>query len=234
MLFVDSSNKDDVKRWIMDYQICEGVTSNPAILLKDGNKDIEKVIEDLLSVSRNYPVNIELTKTHASDDELVNEAAEYVDNLQERVIIKVPFWTDGRGIRIIKRLQKIGIRTNATCLMNCEQVLLAALAGADYASMFFRRIVDYNKTKDYSSNEAYEIAFHEIQCAADILDSHALDTQLIAGSIREPEDVSVCLLHGCGIVTVTPKILEHMMQHSSTDSTILEFDKAWEQLKNVK
>lgn len=230
MLFVDSSNTNEIKKWICDYDVCRGVTTNPKILFQDNHPNIKKVIEDILKVSKGYPVNIELTRTNGTDKDLINEAAEYADNI-ENIVIKVPMWSDGRGLRIARQLQKIQIQTNITCCMNVEQVILAALAGANYVSLFFRRIVDYYISIGYSSEDAYEIACKTVLSSSNFLSERGLGTQLIVGSIREPRDVTAALLNGTDIVTVTPNILDKMFQHPKSEETIKEFDEIWRQLK---
>jgi transaldolase len=236
MLFVDTSLASEAKKWIQEYEICSGITSNPAILLKDGQKDIKQVIKDLIEVADGYPINVELTKTSGLDSELINEAVEYVGNNKEQIIIKIPFWTNGRGLRLAKQLQKIDIQCNLTCLMSTEQVILAANANVEYISLFFRRIADYYKTQrsEFEDCYSFDMAQSIVFDSSKIIQEYGLSSQLIIGSIREPRDVTASLIAGADIVTVTPKILEQMFKHSKTDQTILEFDRAWEQLKNGK
>jgi len=229
MLFIDTSNTKEIEKYI-SLGICNGITTNQKILQ---NCNIKQTIQDILVVSEGYPINIELTKTSGTDDDLIAEATEYA-NQSKQIVIKIPMWGNGRGLRIAQRLQEIDIKTNITCCMSAEQVLLASLSGATYVSLFFRRIVDYQFSRLASHPESYQAACKIVSASSDLLSLYGSSTELIIGSIREPSDVTTCLLHGAGIITVPPKILEKMFQHPKTDETILEFDKAWTDLITQK
>ena len=88
------------------------------------------------------PLSIEVTKTNESDEELVAEAKEYSSWNPKNIVIKVPMWGNGRGLVVANKLHKEKIKTNVTCLITTNQVVLAALAGATYASIFFCRVRD--------------------------------------------------------------------------------------------
>lgn len=234
MLYIDSSDINEVRKWIQEYGICRGVTTNQKILLKDKQTDIRQTILNILEVSNNLPVNVEITKTSGTDDELIYEATEYHD-ISHHIIIKIPMWSDGRGLRISRRLKKIGVSVNITACMSTEQIILATLAGVEYTSLFFNRMADYyHQSEGYGKHEAYDIACETITESRDFLNENGLDTQLIVGSIRDPRDVTIASLSGADIVTVPPNILKKMFQHPKTEETITEFDNCWKELCNKK
>lgn len=219
MLYIDTADINEVKKYA-DLGVIHGVTTNQAILLKNGQSNIKKVICDLCDAIDFVPINIELTKTSGSDADLVAEANEYF-KMSNRIVIKIPMWPDGRGLRIAKLLHRDGIPTNLTCCMSVEQVLLAASAGSEYVSLFFNRIADYS---------TYDAACLTLRRAHKILEDYGVNTLLIAGSIRKPTDVADALINGVDIVTVPPKILEQLFLHPKTSEVILEFDNAWKKL----
>ena len=49
---------------------------------------------------------------------------------------------NGRGLVLANKLHKEKIKTNVTCLITTNQVVLAALSGATYASIFYCRVRD--------------------------------------------------------------------------------------------
>ncbi|MFQ5835508.1 MAG: transaldolase family protein, partial [bacterium] len=73
----------------------------------------------------------------------------------ENVVIKIPINTrinesegiDYEGLKTTKKLSQKGIPINVTLIMTPEQALLAAKAGASYASPFAGRIDDYIRKK---------------------------------------------------------------------------------------
>jgi len=226
MLYIDTSNVIEIKKF-KDLGLINGITTNQKILFQDKQTDVKQAIQNILKVSSNLPVNVELTKTSGTDDDLIFEAHEYFD-LSKTIVIKVPMWGDGRGLKIAKQLQKNGIPVNITCCMSAEQAILASILEVEYVSLFFNRIVDFwTKEKKYNP---YESACKIIKATRDFLDTNGLSTQIISGSIRRPADVTYSLNNGADIVTVTPEILSKMFQHPKTDETIAEFDKAFQAL----
>jgi transaldolase len=221
-IFLDTANIDEV-RAVLPWGIASGLTTNQKIFLttSKGVSFKERIMEILSLI--NGPVSVELTKTSGTDEELVEEAREYA-GWSPNIVIKVPMWGDGRGLRIINRLSRMGIKTNATCLITTNQVLLACKAGATYASVFFNRVKD-------SGGDPVQV----ISESRRFIDSGGFKTKIIAGSIRKPEDVPQAAMAGAHIVTITYKVLMQMPYHQKTEETIREFDAAWrEYLKSIK
>ena len=103
-----------------------------------------------------------------------------------------------------------------TCMMNFNQMYLAALAGATYVSLFSGRVRDMG-------HDVRPI-IHQTRA---ILDREQLRSRIIVGSIRHLMDVSEALQEGAHVVTVPPTILRKMVHHPRTESTIREFNEAW-------
>jgi transaldolase len=168
-------------------------------------------------------LSVELTKTAESDDELVKKAKEYAHWNPKNIVIKIPMFGDGRGLRIVCRLKKENIKTNMTCLITTNQVMLAAKAGATYASIFFNRVRDC----DIDPVKVIQESRHIIE------DGH-FPTKIIVGSIRKPEDVNEAAAAGAHIITIPYKILVQMAFHQKTEDTIKEFDQAWLEFKKAE
>ena len=60
------------------------------------------------------------------------------------------------------------------------------------------------------------------------LDEDEEKAEIIAGSIRSPQDVPLAFSYGADIVTIKYETLLGMISHPRTESTIKEFDEAWE------
>lgn len=215
-IFLDTASVEEIKA-ILPWGIASGVTTNQKIFLTTSRGvDLKQRVMEILSLI-DGPLSVELTKTSSSDDELVEEAKEYAA-LSPNIVIKVPMWGDGRGLRIVNRLSRMGIKTNATCLITTNQVLLACRAGATYASIFFNRVKD-------SGGDPVQV----ISESRHIIDMGGFKTKIIAGSIRKPEDVYQAALAGAHIVTITYRVLKEMPYHWKTEETIKEFDVAWQE-----
>jgi len=229
MLYIDTSNIEKIKKY-KELGIIEGITTNQKILLKDKKKDITQTIQELLNVAGNLPLHVELTKTNKTNNELISEASEYYDmSPNKQIVIKVPMWGDGRGLKIAKDLQKTGIPVNITCCMSVEQVIMASLINVNYVSLFYNRIMDYYTSKWGSSSHHHPCKI--ISLSKKLLITNEWCTGIIVGSIRKPCDVTFSLINGADIVTVPPEILSEMFYHPKTEETIKEFNQAWKKLQ---
>jgi transaldolase len=210
-LFLDTANVDEVCH-LRQWGIIDGITTNQKIFLREKGVNFQQRVRELLCLV-DGPVNVEVT---SSDPEgFLAEAREYA-SWGKNVVIKVPMLANGSGLKTITALHKEGIKTNATIMMSASQVFLAAKAGARYASLFYRRIVDCGEDADRTT-----------ATARDLLDKLGSETKLIVGSIREPEDVLRAAVAGAHVVTVPPDILQQMAYHRGTEETAKEFDLAW-------
>ena len=171
----------------------------------------------------NGPLSVELTRTDGTDEELIKEALEYSRWSPKNIAIKVPMFGNGRGLKIISQLRRRRVKTNATALISVNQVMLAAKAGATYASIFFNRVKD--------AGEDAERAVRESRA---LLDRMSSPTKIIVGSIRRPEDVAQAAVAGTHVITIPYKILTQMPYHKKTEETIAEFDRAWQEFKQAE
>ena len=211
-LFLDTASLIELKKYLA-WGIIDGVTTNQKIFAMEKDCPFEQRIRDICAMT-DGPVSVETT-SH-SYDELVEEGR-YYRSLASNVVVKVAMYKDGTGLRVVKTLASEQIPTNVTTLMSARQALLAAKAGATYVSLFYRRIKDAGQDPE-----------REIRLCAEFLARGDMPTQIIAGSIRDPQDVIQAIAAGAHIVTIPPNILEQMPYHAKTEETIQEFDRAWE------
>lgn len=220
-IFLDTASVKELKD-ILPWGIISGVTTNQKIFLAEKGVNFKDRVLEILSLL-DGPISVELTKTACSDDELVEEAEEYSHWNPKNIVIKVPMFGDGRGLRIVSRLRKEKIKTNMTCMITTNQVMLAAKAGATYASIFFNRVRD-------SGLDPIRV----IQESRRIIEEGHFRSKIIVGSIRKPEDVTEAAAAGAHIVTIPHKILVQMPYHQKTEDTIKEFDQAWTEFKKAE
>lgn len=220
-IFLDTASVEEIKE-ILPWGIINGVTTNQKIFLTEKGVNFKDRIFEILSLV-DGPLSVELTKTTGSDEDLVEEAKEYSSWNPKNIVIKVPMFGDGRGLRIVNRLRKENIKTNMTCMITTNQVLLATKAGATYASLFFNRVRD-------SGGDPVMV----IQESKRIIEEGGFATRIIVGSIRKPEDVNEVAVAGAHIITIPYKILVQMPYHWKTEDTIKEFDLAWLEFKKAE
>jgi len=218
-IFIDTASIKEIKE-LLPWGVITGVTTNQKIFSNEKGISFPDRVREILSAI-DAPLSIEVTKTDQSDQALLLEAKEYSSWNPKNIVIKIPMFGNGRGLKLASLLHSENIKTNVTCLMTTNQVLLAALTGATYASIFICRIRD-----------AGADPIKVIQDSKRIIEENHLPTKIIVGSIRTPDDVAQAAAAGAHIITITPKVLLQMPFHQKTEDTIKEFDQAWLEFQN--
>lgn len=207
--FLDTANVDQIKR-INDLGLCDGVTTNPSIIKKEG-RDFKEVVTEIASIV-DGPISAEVTSYDY--EEMVKESTE-ISKWAENIVVKIPMTED--GLKAINTLSKKGIKTNCTLIFSVSQGLMAAKAGATYISPFVGRIDDMGE-------DGGELIYNLKQ----VLDNYGLDTQIIAASIRTNKHLEDAALAGSHIATIPGKLFEKLWTHPLTSQGIENFKKDWE------
>ncbi len=216
--FLDTASVSEIEEFVR-WGVADGVTTNQKIFLSEGSVDFKKRILRICDIV-DGPVSVETTRSEVKD--LLREAREYA-SWHKSVVVKVAMYGDGRGLEVVRQLTKEKIKTNMTVMMTFNQLVLAAKAGATYASLFFNR-----------SKEAGENPLQIIKDYVALAKDGGVRAKLIVGSIRTPEDVAQAVAAGAHIITVPAKILREMPANRRTDETIAEFDKAWTEFLDIQ
>ncbi|MGC9554439.1 MAG: transaldolase family protein [Thermoplasmatota archaeon] len=156
-IFIDTADLDEIRE-AYSWGIVDGVTTNPSLIKKAVDRRPGLSMRDYIrDICRSVEGPVSLEVKGVSTEQMVQEAEmlyERFNPVNGNVVVKVPVCTameDGQplfeGIRAIKTLEGRGIPTNATLVMTAEQALMAAKAGATYASPFLGRVDDYLRTK---------------------------------------------------------------------------------------
>lgn len=220
-IFLDTASVREIKE-ILPWGVITGITTNQKIFSVEKGVNFKGRVLEILSLV-DGPLSVELTNTAGSDDDLVDEAKEYASWNPKNIVIKVPMFGNGRGLRIVNRLKKEKIKTNMTCLITTNQVLLAAEVGATYASVFFNRVRD-------SGGDPVKV----LQDSKRIIEESGWKTKIIVGSLRKPSDVEESAVAGGHVITIPYKIMVQMPFHQKTEDTIKEFDDAWLEFKTAE
>lgn len=208
-LFIDTANVEEIRSMNETGVIC-GVTTNPSLIAKERRvfRDVVKEITQIVD----GPISAEVISLEA--DKMIAEAEELA-KIHKNIVIKIPMTVE--GLKAVKVLSAKGIKTNVTLIFSAAQALLAARAGASYVSPFVGRL------NDIATN-----GNRLIEEIAEIFSLHGMTTEIIAASIRTPEDVVGSAIAGAHIATVPYKILLQMFRHPLTDNGIERFLKDWE------
>jgi transaldolase len=202
--FLDTAIVDEIREAV-EWGVVDGVTTNPSLVAKAGRSMRDVVLEICELV--NGPVSAEVLSLKA--DEMVPEAQELAD-IHPHVVIKIPMTEE--GLKAVKRLSRLGVKTNVTLVFSPNQALLAAKAGATYVSPFIGRLDDI-------SHEGMDV----VREIVPIFENYDLDAQVIVASIRHPRHVVEAALMGAHIATIPFKVLKQMVRHPLTDIGITRF-----------
>ena len=69
------------------------------------------------------------------------------------------------------------------------------------------------------------------QCVT-IYNNYGLKTQVLAASLRLPQQVTQAALLGAHVSTIPPSVLRQLATHPLTDAGLEKFLADWEQVKN--
>lgn len=211
--FLDTANIDEIKR-INDLGLCDGVTTNPSIIKKEG-KDFETVVKEIASIV-DGPVSAEVTSY--TYHEMVEEAKKLAA-WKENIVVKIPMTED--GLKAINTLSKEGIKTNCTLIFSVSQGIMAMKAGATYISPFMGRIDDMG-----------ESGKKLIENLRRIIDIYGYESEIIAASIRHINHLEQAALAGSHIATIPGSIFEKLWTHPLTTAGIESFKKDWDAFQN--
>jgi transaldolase len=210
-IFLDTANVEQIKQGV-EYGVVDGVTTNPSLISKE-NKGFLPLIEEIISIVPG-PVSVEVTATEA--DEMIKQAREYA-KISDNVVIKVPINLE--GLKVIHTLADLNIKTNVTLIFSPSQALLAAKAGATYASPFVGRIDDISGS-----------GMSLVEDIVQIYDNYGYDTEVIVASVRHPVHFVHAAMIGAHIATIPFSTLTKLLNHPLTDIGIKRFLDDWEKV----
>lgn len=207
--FVDTADTADIAE-LDDLGLLDGVTTNPSLIAKSG-RDFKEVIAEICGLVEG-PVSAEVTALDA--DGMIKEGKELA-KIAKNVTVKVPLTLD--GLKACKALSSEGTMVNVTLCFSANQALLAAKCGATFISPFIGRLDDINI-------DGMEL-IAEIRA---IYDNYpALETEILAASIRTANHVKQAAIIGADVATIPPSVLKGLAKHPLTDKGIDAFMADW-------
>lgn len=237
-IFLDTANLEEIEE-ITSWGIIEGLTTNQKIFLNEKGCNFEERAKEILEKLHPLPVSLEGPNDYEG---IIKAAREYSDWYStddwtlDNVVIKVPMLGDGSGLKAVKTLSEMNIKTNVTACMTLNQAFLAASAGATYVSLFYCRMKDwYFETHFKGLYGAYNAEIYALSTINNTMKMlKDFDTELIIGSIRSPDDITKILKEQPDIITIPTKILKQMPTNTKTEATLKEFEEAWKEFKKAE
>jgi len=208
-LYLDTANIEEIRE-IAGWGILDGVTTNPSLMAKEKG-DYKKILKEICEIVRG-PVSGEVISLDAPG--MVKEARE-LSRISEYIVVKIPCTVP--GLQATKILTGDGIRVNMTLVFSPNQALLAAKAGATYASPFVGRLDD-------AGNPGVPV----VREILEIYRNYELKTKVIFASVRHADHVREAARIGSHIATIPCKVFRQLIQHPLTDVGIDRFLKDWQ------
>lgn len=209
--FIDTANIEEIRKaW--DLGVIDGVTTNPSLISKEG-KDPIKLLREICAIV-NGPVSAEAVTMTA--DEMVKEAKS-LSKIHKNIVVKIPMIEE--GLKAVKKLSAMGVRTNVTLVFSSSQALLAAKAGATFVSPFVGRLDDIS-----------HVGMDIVGDILDIYENYMFPAEVIVASIRNPLHVVDAARMGAHIATIPYSVIIQLLKHPLTDIGIEKFLKDWEKV----
>lgn len=214
--FIDTANLEAIRE-IKDMGMCDGVTTNPSLMAKEGRTDTDALLKEICDVVQG-PVSGEVTALDAAG---MIEEGKRLAKISEHIVVKIP--TTYEGLKAIAALSREGIPVNATLVFSASQAMLVAKAGAAYVSPFVGRLDDIS-----------EDGMQLISDIVEVYENYDFDTEIIVASIRHPMHVVDSALLGAHIATIPPQVIPKLVAHPLTDKGLAAFMADWEKLQGGK
>ncbi len=213
--FIDTANVEEIRK-ANELGVIDGVTTNPSLMAKEG-KDPVQVLKTICSIVTG-PVSAEVVGLTA--DVMIKEAKQLA-GIHKNIVVKIPMIEE--GLKAVKKLSSLKIKTNVTLVFSPTQALLAAKAGASFVSPFVGRLDDI-------SHEGMALVGDII----DIYDNYMFETEIIVASIRNPLHVVDAASMGADIATIPYSVITQLIKHPLTDIGLEKFLKDWEKVPKKK
>ena len=209
--FVDTANVKETRE-AASFGVCDGVTTNPTLLAKEGGDPFQ--VLSALCEAVEGPVNAEVI---GEDHETIVREGRKLREIASNICVKIPMTKE--GLKAVRVLASEEIDTTVTLVFSSSQALLAAKAGATYVCPFVGRLDDIG-----------HVGIDLIGEIVAMYDPHPIATEVLAASIRTPLHVVEAALAGAHIATVPFPVLEKMLRHPLTDSGVEQFLADWKKL----
>lgn len=225
-LFIDTANIEEIASALKRGYIT-GITTNPSLISKEERerdqdpvesyyRHIKQIIDLCEKHDAKIPVSVEVIAE--TPERMLNQAYEIRERISyEDIVVKIPI--GDAELEVVHSLSNDNIHVNCTCCFSESQLVLAAQAGARYVSLFYRRLDDYGGDPN-----------SVLRTTRSYLDKAGLPAEIIAGSIRQAEDIISAWENGAHIVTAPMKCFPELLTHPKTEEAVHGFNsdlKKW-------
>ena len=191
------------------------MTTNPSILAKSGRNPYEVLKEIRTFIGDEAELHVQAVAGTAEG--MVEDAHRIVSELGQNTYVKIPSVPE--GFKAMKVLKGEGISTTATAIYTPLQAFLAGKCGASYAAPYINRIDN--------------MGYNGIQVAKEIHDifkKNNLDTEVLAASFKNSQQVLELCEYGIGAATIASDVMEGLVKNREITAAVDDFVKDFEKL----
>lgn len=216
-IFVDSANIAEVQR-ALETGYVMGVTTNP-LLMEQNGKPWRKTLKELCEIS---PGHVYYQFDQAKTENMIDAAVSIFRISPEQIILKLPATQP-----FFKLASEIGheIPCCMTAVYSEAQMIAAYECGATFIAVYVNRITKhYGSGKDKLSKDGPAM----ISSMREIIDSQTMNIQILAASIKSPEEAVEAFKAGAHHVTTTIGVIDAMAEHPLSAKANEDFTAACE------
>ncbi len=210
-IFLDTADIGAIERY---KDFIDGVTTNPTILSKQENEDVQKIALEISKLI-NGPISVEVISSDF--DDMVKEG-ESLAKIHPNICVKLPCTFD--GLKACKNLSNKGIATNLTLCFSVPQAIMAAKCGATYVSPFVGRVDDIGQD-----------GINLISDIVEVYNVHGFETRVLSASIRNINHFIQAAIAGTDAITIPENVLQQFFIHPLTDIGLKKFMSDWNKSK---
>jgi transaldolase len=206
--FIDTANLDQIRE-AQDLGIIDGVTTNPSLMAKEGISGEAAILDHYKAICEIVDGDVSAEVISTDFEGMVREG-EILADLHPQIVVKVPMIKE--GLKAISYFSNKGIRTNCTLIFSPGQALIAAKAGATYASPFIGRLDDI-------ATDGLRL----IEDIRNIYDNYDFETEILAASVRHSMHIVECAQIGADVMTGPLSAMLSLLNHPLTDKGLATF-----------
>ena len=219
-LYVDSAFLHDIMNVAQTIPLA-GVTTNPTILLAARQRGQELSPRDLLSeLLDKLDGTIFMQPGAIEEEEMYQQAMDYVEPAPHRVIPKIPMTQV--GMRVARKLKRQNHGVAFTAVTSVAQAYSAAVVQADFIIPYYNRL-------ERSGIDASE----RISQMADLLHNSRSATRILVASIKSAQEAANALLAGAHDLTAAPEVLLNLVTDPLSEEAVEKFTQDWQEMKKL-
>lgn len=207
-LIIDDANVQKIAK-VWELYPCDGVTTNPSILAKNGKPPYEVLEQIREIIGPDSELHVQVISSDAEG--MIKEAEVIRERLGANTFVKIP--VTPQGLKAIKILSAKGVNVTATTIYTAMQGYLAAKAGAKYAAPYINRIDNFG--------------YNGVQTAMDIHDifeNNGFRTEVLAASFKNSQQVLELTKYGIGAATVSTDVIEGLIKNAAITAALDAFE----------